>query len=97
MTEKFANVEVLELQAVTKDGLGTRDQGPGSWNSGRRDSVRRLHLVARAPLADEIRGGFRPVGKLKLKSCFEQAAGNDAAALEDQLGLAAQKERADGR
>ena len=55
----------------------------------------RSEIVAGAPLADEVGGGFRPIGKLKLESGLKQAAGNDAAALEDQLRLAAQKKCAD--
>ena len=44
------------------------------------------------PLAHEIGGGFGPTWEIEFESCFQESAGNDAAALEEQLRLGAVKE-----
>src|SRR5580692_2385490 len=70
----------------------------GAGSSAFRANCRQCsEIIASAPLANEVCGGFRPVGKLKLKSILKKAAGNDAAALEDELRLAAQEEHPDGQ
>src|SRR5258708_23332755 len=43
----------------------------------------------------EVFGSMGPVGKLKRKSCVEQAGRRDAAAFEHKLGLGAHEECAD--